>query len=280
MEEKGGGRRKKRSLSCSRLNQPGAIKIVCYPSIFMHCFCCSPLLQDWAFLQKYSPYHNIDPECAGKNQYPALLMTTSTRDDRVHPYHARCFVKRLLDCRNAYLSDPTQHSPAVTISLNAAIADSLTLTGTLTGAVDTINFTVDAKRGSTAQVEIRVAPDGTAATTATTTGHYAGTSVLKSPPVAAAAATSVPPAVSDRRWGFGDSRQASPVHSHQHHSSSSSPVGVSSSSSSCWGDKVLYFENIEGGHGGAADNKQQAYMSVMYLEFLRKVLFEVPGHPN
>ena len=28
--------------------------------------------------------------------YPPLLMTTSTRDDRVHPYHARCFVKRLL----------------------------------------------------------------------------------------------------------------------------------------------------------------------------------------
>ena len=28
---------------------------------------------------------------------PLLMMTTSTRDDRVHPYHARAFVKRLQD---------------------------------------------------------------------------------------------------------------------------------------------------------------------------------------
>jgi prolyl oligopeptidase PreP (S9A serine peptidase family) len=33
----------------------------------------------------------------GVGAYPPLLMTTSTRDDRVHPYHARCFVRRLLD---------------------------------------------------------------------------------------------------------------------------------------------------------------------------------------
>jgi prolyl oligopeptidase len=99
-------------------------------------------VQDWAFLQQYSPYHNIDPNQVRAGAYPALLMTTSTRDDRVHPYHARCFVKRLLDC---------------------------------------------------------------------------GT-----------------PVVSDK--------------------------------------KVFYYENIEGGHGGAADNKQQAYMSTLYLNFLKRVL--------
>lgn len=33
----------------------------------------------------------------GEVDYPPLLMTTSTKDDRVHPYHARCFVKRLQD---------------------------------------------------------------------------------------------------------------------------------------------------------------------------------------
>mmetsp|Transcript_27793 Transcript_27793/g.89417 ORF Transcript_27793/g.89417 Transcript_27793/m.89417 type:complete len:105 (-) Transcript_27793:52-366(-) len=38
-------------------------------------------------------YHNFDPN----TNYPALLMTTSTKDDRVHPYHARCFVKRMQD---------------------------------------------------------------------------------------------------------------------------------------------------------------------------------------
>lgn len=51
----------------------------------------NPDTDDWEFLQRYSPYHNLDPAM----DYPALLMTTSTKDDRVHPYHARCFVKRL-----------------------------------------------------------------------------------------------------------------------------------------------------------------------------------------
>lgn len=40
---------------------------------------------DWEFISKYSPYQNIS---AGAH-YPELLMTTSTRDDRVHPGHAR-----------------------------------------------------------------------------------------------------------------------------------------------------------------------------------------------
>lgn len=40
---------------------------------------------DWEFIAKYSPYHNISPD----RKYPAVLMTTSTRDDRVHPGHAR-----------------------------------------------------------------------------------------------------------------------------------------------------------------------------------------------
>ena len=32
--------------------------------------------------------------------------------------------------------------------------------------------------------------------------------------------------------------------------------------------KVLYWENIEGGHGGAADNKQRAYMWALSYNFL------------
>ena len=40
---------------------------------------------DWEFISKYSPYQNISADAG----YPALLMTTSTRDDRVHPGHAR-----------------------------------------------------------------------------------------------------------------------------------------------------------------------------------------------
>lgn len=59
------------------------------------------LPEEWEFLKHYSPYHNIDHKSA-KTSYPALLMMTSTKDDRVHPYHARCFVKRLEDlgCSN------------------------------------------------------------------------------------------------------------------------------------------------------------------------------------
>ena len=35
---------------------------------------------------------------------------------------------------------------------------------------------------------------------------------------------------------------------------------------------VYYWENIEGGHGGAADNKQRAYMWALTYNFLFKVL--------
>jgi prolyl oligopeptidase len=40
---------------------------------------------DWDFISKYSPYQNISAD----RSYPPILITTSTRDDRVHPGHAR-----------------------------------------------------------------------------------------------------------------------------------------------------------------------------------------------
>ncbi len=40
---------------------------------------------DWEFISEYSPYQNI----SATRRYPPVLMTTSTRDDRVHPGHAR-----------------------------------------------------------------------------------------------------------------------------------------------------------------------------------------------
>lgn len=39
------------------------------------------------------------------------------------------------------------------------------------------------------------------------------------------------------------------------------------------GHPVLYYENIEGGHGGAADNKQAAYMQALAWTFLKRELF-------
>jgi len=41
--------------------------------------------EDWAFISEYSPYQNINAD----KTYPPVLITTSTRDDRVHPGHAR-----------------------------------------------------------------------------------------------------------------------------------------------------------------------------------------------
>ncbi|MBK7146246.1 MAG: S9 family peptidase [Xanthomonadales bacterium] len=49
--------------------------------------------EEWAYIAKYSPYHNV-----GKDQaYPPILFTTSTRDDRVHPGHARKMAAKLID---------------------------------------------------------------------------------------------------------------------------------------------------------------------------------------
>ena len=41
--------------------------------------------KDWAYIMKYSPYQNVFKD----KKYPPVLFTTSTRDDRVDPAHAR-----------------------------------------------------------------------------------------------------------------------------------------------------------------------------------------------
>jgi prolyl oligopeptidase len=48
---------------------------------------------DWAVISRYSPYQNVSPG----RQYPKILFTTSTRDDRVHPAHARKMAARMLE---------------------------------------------------------------------------------------------------------------------------------------------------------------------------------------
>ena len=49
------------------------------------------ILEEWAFIKKYSPYHNLKENAA----YPEVFFTTSTRDDRVHPGHARKMVAKM-----------------------------------------------------------------------------------------------------------------------------------------------------------------------------------------
>lgn len=51
------------------------------------------IAEDWAYIQKYSPYQNVK-EGMG---YPEVFFTTSTRDDRVHPGHARKMVAKMTE---------------------------------------------------------------------------------------------------------------------------------------------------------------------------------------
>jgi prolyl oligopeptidase len=41
--------------------------------------------EEWAFIREYSPYQNVDADA----DYPRPFIFTTTRDDRVHPGHAR-----------------------------------------------------------------------------------------------------------------------------------------------------------------------------------------------
>ena len=52
-----------------------------------------PDTSDWEFIRTFSPYHLFDPA----RDYPPALFMTSTRDDRVHPGHARKMAARMLE---------------------------------------------------------------------------------------------------------------------------------------------------------------------------------------
>jgi prolyl oligopeptidase len=56
---------------------------------------------DWAFISKYSPYQNL--KCGV--HYPVPFIYTSTRDDRVHPGHARKLAAKLEECHDRFFYD-------------------------------------------------------------------------------------------------------------------------------------------------------------------------------
>jgi prolyl oligopeptidase len=79
--------------------------------------------EDWAFLQGISAYHHAQPQRA----YPPILLTTSARDDRVHPGHARKMAAKLTaQGHPVYFHEPLEggHSGGVD---NAHIAFNLAL---------------------------------------------------------------------------------------------------------------------------------------------------------
>lgn len=68
--------------------------------------------QQWAYLQAFSPYHNIKAGVA----YPPTLFLTATSDDRVNPSHARKMAARMqqMGYQQAYFYENTAggHSAA------------------------------------------------------------------------------------------------------------------------------------------------------------------------
>src|SRR5690606_1932784 len=49
--------------------------------------------EEWEFIRNFSAYHLYDPA----KDYPPTLFTTSTRDDRVHPGHARKMMAKMME---------------------------------------------------------------------------------------------------------------------------------------------------------------------------------------
>lgn len=60
--------------------------------------------QDFEYLIKYSPLHNIDPH----KKYPSTLLMTADHDDRVVPFHSYKFIAAL---QTALGSNPNQNKP-------------------------------------------------------------------------------------------------------------------------------------------------------------------------
>ncbi|WP_454832341.1 prolyl oligopeptidase family serine peptidase [Pseudoxanthomonas wuyuanensis] len=53
----------------------------------------NPDTSDWEFIRTFSPYHLFD----ASKDYPPTLFMTSTRDDRVHPGHARKMAAKMVE---------------------------------------------------------------------------------------------------------------------------------------------------------------------------------------
>jgi prolyl oligopeptidase len=59
--------------------------------------------EEWDYIQKYSPYQNLSKD----KKYPEVYFVTSTKDDRVHPGHARKMAARMTEMGHPYLYHET-----------------------------------------------------------------------------------------------------------------------------------------------------------------------------
>ena len=75
----------------------------------------NPDTEDWEYMKLWSPYQNLDPE----KDYPKVLFYTSTRDDRVHPGHARKMVAKMTDMKKpVFYYENTEGGHGVAANLN------------------------------------------------------------------------------------------------------------------------------------------------------------------
>jgi len=75
----------------------------------------NPDTDDWNYMQKWSPYQNLDPN----KTYPKVFFYTSTRDDRVHPGHARKMVMKMTDMNKpVYYYENTEGGHSAGANLN------------------------------------------------------------------------------------------------------------------------------------------------------------------
>lgn len=75
----------------------------------------NPDTDDWNYMQKWSPYQNLDPN----KTYPKVFFYTSTRDDRVHPGHARKMVMKMTDMKKpVYYYENTEGGHSAGANLN------------------------------------------------------------------------------------------------------------------------------------------------------------------
>jgi prolyl oligopeptidase len=82
--------------------------------------------EEWAWISGYSPYQNLQNLKPGQ-KLPPTLFTTSTRDDRVHPGHARKMAARMLEMGYAPLYYENIEGGHAGAADNAQRADMLAL---------------------------------------------------------------------------------------------------------------------------------------------------------
>jgi prolyl oligopeptidase len=74
-----------------------------------------PDTDDWQYIKTWSPYHNLK----SSTDYPKVFFTTSTRDDRVHPGHARKMVARMTAMgKPVYYYENTEGGHSAAANLN------------------------------------------------------------------------------------------------------------------------------------------------------------------